>query len=108
MLSAGQKQRVGLARAVYGLPFLVVLDEPNAHLDRHGEDALGLVLRKLRAAGSIVVVAAHRSAILSEVNKMLLLENGQPGFFGSKDDVLAQLAAATRKQADRGLHVVGA
>lgn len=108
MLSAGQKQRVGLARAVYGSPFLVVLDEPNAHLDRHGEEALGLVLRQLRAAGSIVVVAAHRSAILSEVNKMLLLENGRPGFFGSKDEVLAQLSTNARKQADRGLHVVGA
>lgn len=108
MLSAGQKQRVGLARAVYGAPFLVILDEPNAHLDRHGEEALGLVLRKLRAAGSIVVVAAHRSAILSEVNKMLLLENGQPGLFGSKEDVLAQLAANARKQVERGLHVVGA
>jgi ATP-binding cassette subfamily C protein len=108
MLSAGQKQRVGLARAVYGMPFVVVLDEPNAHLDRLGEDALGLVLRQLRAAGSIVIVAAHRSAILSEVNKLLLLENGQPGFFGNRDDVLAQLAGAARKQADRGLHVVGA
>ncbi|WP_423414761.1 type I secretion system permease/ATPase [Hyphomicrobium sp. B1] len=107
-LSAGQKQRLGLARAVYGMPFLIVLDEPNAHLDRHGEDALAVVLHNLRAAGSIVIVAAHRSAILSEVNKMLLLENGQPGVFGSKEDVLAQLAANVRKQAERGLHVVGA
>lgn len=107
-LSAGQKQRLGLARAVYGRPFLIVLDEPNAHLDRHGEEALGVVLHNLRTAGSIVVVAAHRSAILSEVNKMLLLENGQPGLFGSKDDVLAQLAANARKQVERGLHVVGA
>lgn len=108
ILSAGQKQRIGLARAVYGMPFLIVLDEPNAHLDRHGEEALGIVLKNLRAAGCIIIVAAHRSAILSEVNKMLLLENGQPGFFGSKENVLAQLSASTRKQAERSFHVVSA
>lgn len=107
-LSAGQKQRLALARAVFGQPFLVVLDEPNAHLDRHGEQALSLVLNRLRAAGSIVVVAAHRSAILSEVNKLLFLENGQPGVFGSKEEILAQVAATARKQQERGLHVVSA
>lgn len=107
-LSAGQKQRLALARAVFGQPFLVVLDEPNAHLDRHGEQALSLVLNRLRAAGSIVVVAAHRSAILSEVSKLLFLEIGQPGVFGSKEEILAQVAAAARKQQERGLHVVSA
>jgi ATP-binding cassette subfamily C protein len=107
-LSAGQKQRLALARAVFGQPFLVVLDEPNAHLDRHGEQALNLVLNRLRAAGSIVVVAAHRSAILSEVNKLLFLENGQPGVFGSKEEILAQVAATARKQQERELHVVSA
>ncbi|MFT3733172.1 MAG: type I secretion system permease/ATPase [Hyphomicrobium sp.] len=107
-LSAGQKQRIGLARAVFGRPFLIILDEPNAHLDRQGEDALGLVLRQLRTAGCIVIVAAHRSAILSEVNKMLLLESGQPSHFGSKDEILAHLAASARKQQERALHVVSA
>ena len=108
ILSAGQKQRIGLARAVFAEPFLVVLDEPNAHLDRQGELALALVLRQLRAAGSIVVVAAHRSAILSEVNKMLLLEADRPGLFGSKEEILAHLAAGARKQQERPLHVVSA
>lgn len=107
-LSAGQKQRLGLARAVFGTPFIVVLDEPNAHLDRHGEHALGHVIRGLRAAGSIVVVAAHRSAILSEVNKLLFLESGQDGLFGTRDDILARLATSAKKQQERGLHVVGA
>lgn len=107
-LSAGQKQRLGLARAVFGRPFLVVLDEPNAHLDRQGELALGVVLRQLRAAGSIVIVAAHRSAILSEVNKMLLLEEDRQGLFGTKDEILAHLAADARKRQERGLHVISA
>ena len=107
-LSAGQKQRLGLARAVFGRPFLVILDEPNAHLDREGELALGLVLRQLKTAGSIVVVAAHRSAILSEVNKMLLLEEGRPALFGSKDEILGHIAAATRRRQEGSLHVISA
>ena len=107
-LSAGQKQRIGLARAVFGRPFLIILDEPNAHLDREGELALGLTLRQLRAAGSIVVVAAHRTHVLSEVNKMLLLEEGRPGLFGSKQEILAHLAASARKQQEGSLHVVSA
>jgi len=107
-LSAGQKQRIGLARAVFDRPFFIILDEPNAHLDREGDLALGLTLRRLRAAGSIVVVAAHRAHILSEVNKMLLLEEGRPGLFGSKEEILAHLAASARKQQQGGLHVVSA
>jgi len=107
-LSAGQKQRIGLARAVFDRPFLIILDEPNAHLDREGEMALGLTLRRLRAAGSIVVVAAHRAHILLEVNKMLLLEEGRPGLFSSKEEILAHLATGARKQQQGGLHVVSA
>jgi ABC-type protease/lipase transport system fused ATPase/permease subunit len=97
-----------LARAVFAQPFLVVLDEPNAHLDHQGEQVLARVLRQLRATGSIVIVAAHRSAILSEVNKMLLLEADRPGLFGSKEEILAHLAAGARKQQERALHVVSA
>ena len=107
-LSAGQKQRIGLARAVFGRPFLIILDEPNAHLDREGELALAVTLRDLRAAGSVLIVAAHRTSVLSEVNKMLLLEEGRPGVFGSKEEMLAHLAAGARKQQERGLHVVSA
>ena len=107
-LSAGQKQRIGLARAVFGRPFLIILDEPNAHLDREGEFALASTLRQLRAAGSVLIVAAHRTSVLSEVNKMLLLEEGRPGVFGSKEEMVAHLAAGSRKQRERGLHVVSA
>ena len=107
MLSCGQKQRIGLARALFSKPFLVILDEPNAHLDREGELALGATLRRLREAGSIVLVAAHRTSILAEVNKMLLLEEGRPGLFGSKEEVLAHLSGA-RKQQERGFHVISA
>ena len=109
MLSAGQKQRVGLARAVFGKPFLVVLDEPNAHLDTAGEAALLGALRQLKAAGSIIIVAAHRSKVLDEVNKVLLVQNGRAEAFGDKDEVLNSLIAKSRQQqTERGLHVVGA
>jgi ATP-binding cassette subfamily C protein len=107
-LSAGQKQRIGLARAVFGRPFLIILDEPNAHLDREGELALAVTLRQLRAAGSVLIVAAHRTSVLSEVNKMLLLEEGRPSVFGSKDEMLAHLTAGARKQSERSIHVVSA
>ncbi len=107
-LSAGQKQRLGLARAVFAKPFLVVLDEPNAHLDRAGETALVKAIEILRANRSIVAVAAHRASVLAVVNKMLLLDEGKPPQFGSKDEILARISASARISQERNLHVVGA
>ncbi|WP_126975411.1 type I secretion system permease/ATPase [Frigidibacter oleivorans] len=88
-LSGGQVQRIGLARAIFGLPKLVVLDEPNANLDMAGDEALTAAITELRARGSIVIVMAHRPSALAAVNRILLLRNGAVARFGPKDEVLA-------------------
>ena len=88
-LSGGQLQRIGLARAVYGQPKIVVLDEPNAHLDSAGEQALTRAIETLRAAGSTVIVMAHRPAALAAVNKILVLEQGRVHSFGPREEFMA-------------------
>ena len=95
-LSGGQRQRIALARAVYGNPSLIVLDEPNANLDDVGEAALLRAVEALRQAGSTVVLITHRTNIISSVNKILLLREGQVAAFGPRDDVLKALAQAAR------------
>lgn len=92
-LSAGQRQRIGLARALYGNPFLVVLDEPNANLDTEGEAALALAIRRLRQRRAIVVVVSHRPDVLKELDMVLALSNGVAVAFGSQEKLKAALAA---------------
>jgi PrtD family type I secretion system ABC transporter len=101
LLSAGQRQRIGLARAVYGRPFFVVLDEPNANLDADGEAALTQAIAVLRARQSIVVVISHRVSALAALDKALVLYKGEMLAFGPRDDVLAHLAGS-KKTADCG------
>ena len=84
-LSAGQRQRIGLARALYGDPFLVVLDEPNSNLDRQGDDALTHAILGVRARGGIVVVNAHRPSALTGVDNVLVLLNGRSQALGPKE-----------------------
>ena len=91
-LSGGQKQRIGLARAVYGDPRLVVLDEPNANLDQLGETALIQTVNTLKEHGATVIIIAHRPSVLRNVDKILVLHEGQVRFFGTRDEVMAQLA----------------
>jgi ABC-type protease/lipase transport system fused ATPase/permease subunit len=96
LLSAGQRQRIGLARAVYGRPFFVVLDEPNANLDSEGEAALTRAIAVLRARQSIVVVISHRVSALAALDKALVLYKGEMLAFGPRDDVLAHLAGSKK------------
>jgi ATP-binding cassette subfamily C protein len=88
-LSSGQKQRLGLARALYGDPFLVVLDEPNANLDPEGETAVTTAIRGIRARGAIAVVIAHRPSVLAAIDLVLLMQDGEAAAFGPKEQVLA-------------------
>jgi ATP-binding cassette subfamily C protein len=87
-LSAGQRQRVGLARALYGDPFLVVLDEPNSNLDSEGEAALTRALMSVRERGGIAVVVAHRPSALAALDHVLVIAGGEQKAFGPKDKVL--------------------
>ena len=94
VLSGGQVQRIALARAIYKLPKLVVLDEPNSNLDAEGDASLSDAIRKLRQAGSTVVVMAHRPSAIKSVNKILMLKSGTQNDFGDKKDVLARVTEA--------------
>jgi ATP-binding cassette, subfamily C, bacterial PrsD len=101
-LSAGQRQRIGLARAVYGDPFLVVLDEPNANLDADGESALTRAIHILRHTGNIVIVISHRSSALTALNMALVLYDGKAIAFGPRDEVFARVRAASNVGATSG------
>ena len=90
-LSAGQQQRIALARALYGDPFLVVLDEPNSNLDAEGEAALTQAILGIRARGGIVVVIAHRPSAIAGVDLLLVLAQGRAQAFGPKGEVLSKL-----------------
>src|SRR6266481_331464 len=90
-LSAGQAQRGALARALYGDPFLVVLDEPNSNLDTEGDEALTRAVRSARERGAIVVVVAHRPIGIEAVDHILVLKDGRMQAFGPKETVLAQV-----------------
>jgi ATP-binding cassette subfamily C protein PrsD len=89
-LSAGQRQRIALARALYGNPFLVVLDEPNSNLDTEGERALTQAIKGVRARGGIVIVVAHRAGILASLDFVLAMEAGMVRSFGPRDAVVKQ------------------
>lgn len=94
-LSAGQRQRIALARALYDEPFLVVLDEPNSNLDSDGEAALTKAISGIRARGGIAIVIAHRPSALAAVDMVLVLANGQQQAFGPKDEILKRAAQQT-------------
>lgn len=90
-LSGGQIQRIGLARAMFGDPVLLVLDEPNSNLDNVGSEALNKAIREKKAEGGAVIIMAHRPAAIQECEVLLMLENGQRRAFGSKEEVLREV-----------------
>jgi ATP-binding cassette subfamily C protein len=89
-LSAGQRQRIALARAMYGNPFLVVLDEPNSNLDAEGDAALQKAISAIKERRGIVIAVSHRPSILEAFDMILLLSEGQTAAFGPRDEVLAK------------------
>lgn len=90
-LSAGQRQRVGLARALYGDPVFVVLDEPNSNLDMEGEVALVQAIQAVKQNGTTVIVIAHRPSAIQSVDKILFIRDGQQTAFGPKEEVLKKV-----------------
>jgi ATP-binding cassette subfamily C protein len=92
VLSGGVRQRIGLARAVYGSPSLVVLDEPSSSLDADGDVALGDCLIELKKRGTTVVLISHRPASIVAADKLVLLKDGAVELFGPRLDVLSRLA----------------
>ena len=90
-ISGGQHQRVGLARAVFGNPALLVLDEPNAHLDAEGEQALVETVVGMRKKGATIILIAQRAGIMVQVDKMMVLQAGAVTGFGPREEVLRRL-----------------
>lgn len=96
-LSLGQAQRVALARALFDQPRLLLLDEPNAHLDGEGETRLLQALSRAKAWGAAIVIVAHRATMLPIIDSLLVLQEGRVTHLGPRDDVLEQINAAPRQ-----------
>jgi len=101
-LSAGQAQRVALARALFGNPQVFILDEPNSALDQDGEEALDRAVKTMVARGAAVMIVAHRTAILNNADKLLVLNEGTVAQYGSRQEVVEEL----RKRAASRANVV--
>jgi ATP-binding cassette subfamily C protein/ATP-binding cassette subfamily C protein EexD len=95
-LSGGQRQLVGLARAMFGRPKFVVLDEPNSNLDGDSEANLLRALERLKAQGTTVVLVSHRPTLVQGVDKILLLKDGALEMFGPRVEVLKRLMTPAR------------
>lgn len=94
-LSAGQRQKLGLARAIYNDPKLIILDEPNSNLDDQGERSLLTTLRKIKESGRTIIIITHRTSILALVDKLILMKDGVITNIGSKNEVLQAISASS-------------
>ena len=92
ILSSGQRQRVGLARTLYGDPKVVVLDEPNANLDTEGEAALALAITGMRERGVTIVMVSHKPSVLAQADKLMVVRSGRVERFGPREEILRMLA----------------
>ena len=91
-LSGGERQRIGLARAFYGDPKVIILDEPNANLDAEGEQALERAVLQAKQRGTTVMLITHRPSIAAKCDRILMLREGQIEMYGPAQDVLQKLA----------------
>jgi ATP-binding cassette subfamily C protein len=94
-LSVGQAQRVSLARALFRNPKYLILDEPNSNLDADGDRQLIETLGQLKKRGLTILIVAHRLSMLPIVDKILLMQNGTIGMYGSREEVLRQIAPSS-------------
>jgi ATP-binding cassette subfamily C protein len=101
MLSGGQMQRLALARALYGDPKLLILDEPNSNLDSSGEHALIAAIEVARARGAIIIMIAHRPSVMAVADKIMVIEHGVITQFGPRTDVIEVLSSEGRATQDR-------
>ncbi|MDR7104383.1 ATP-binding cassette subfamily C protein EexD [Pseudomonas frederiksbergensis] len=99
MLSGGQRQRIGLARALYGNPRLIILDEPNSNLDEVGDRALAVAIQQLKLTGATVFVITHRTNIVSQLDRLMVMSDGAISLYGPREQVLAELAQRAQKHA---------
>ncbi|PJI49960.1 MAG: type I secretion system permease/ATPase [Pseudomonas sp.] len=108
MLSGGQRQRIGLARALYGSPRLIVLDEPNSNLDDVGDRALAAAIHQLKQTGATVFVITHRTNLVAQLDRLMLMNDGTITLYGSRDQVLAELTAKQQQQVQQRSMPAGA
>jgi ATP-binding cassette, subfamily C, bacterial len=102
VLSGGFRQRIGLARAIYGSPCLVVLDEPSSNLDADGDAALADCILRLKKRGTTVVIVSHRPATIGVVDKILVLKDGVAEMFGPRAEIMMRLTRAAPIHAVQG------
>ncbi len=106
-LSAGQQQRIALARALYGNPFLIVLDEPNSNLDHEGEQALGAAIRRARERGAIVIVIAHRPSVIAHVTHIMAMNQGRIERFETRSEFESRVGLSTAIGGDARAKIEG-
>ncbi|MEM8840073.1 MAG: ATP-binding cassette domain-containing protein, partial [Pseudomonadota bacterium] len=97
-LSGGELQRIGLARAFFRNPFIIVLDEPNSNLDSNGENALEEAIKGVQKRGGVVVMVTHRTRLINVATNVLLIDQGRQIAYGPPQTVMSKMAATPSSQ----------